>query len=98
MALDSALDVAGYDLKEEPELVPLGRASQFPIELRLILSIAPPTEADMLGFRSRALQMADILGTGFAGAVTVADAHWYYSDTTHPRFGGIVGHRSYRVR
>ena len=89
VCFDCSLDVEVYDLKDEEEITPLDRHSQFPIEGRPILALDLMDADALSAFRSRAAQLADMLG-GITAVVPTDDSVWMFSDTAHPFFGKPV--------
>ena len=90
VALDSRRTIDRYDLNTETEVIPLQRASPYPVEGRPIFALMALTPEALDGFRRQAHELAEVMGfTSLPAAVQVA-GEWLFGDTAHPRYGLAV--------
>ena len=73
------LDVFQTDLRNE-DVVPLGRNSSFPLDVRPIFAFEVLTIEQLASIRSRGAALANILGATIPAAVSSSDAFWLYAD------------------
>ena len=72
------------------EIVPLTRASVFPVAGRPYLAFREQTEAEMAAIRARALALAEVHGVAIPAPTAITSVMWVFADPSHPMFGHEV--------
>ena len=83
ITVDPQLTVSAEDLLGE-EIIPLVRASAFPLAGRPFLCFDVLTDAALLGLRTRALALAEVHGMAPLLAPTPCPSAWLHSDPSLP--------------
>lgn len=82
-------DVFEEDFSGEA-VVPVERASQFPLAGRPIFAFSPLTELELTSLRSRAIALAAVLGITVGGLACGSDSKWLFADPASERFSQEV--------
>ena len=77
------------DLGSE-EVIPLSRASAFPLTGRPFLAFSDQNEVQMAAIRARAATIAEVHGVAVAAPSSAMAAMWVFADPSHPMFGHEV--------